>query len=103
MFWVKYFSFAVREGVKNTHCECGDEAIAKELLPVLPTLQNQGTTLPIFECAFYYIFLLPTCMYTATSSLEHSYNKAAINITFVEINYSPLLTYAAPPTLKDYT
>ena len=101
MFWVKYFSFAVKEGVKNTHCECGDEATARELLPVLPTLQNQGTTLPIFEHAFYVPFLLPTCIYTATSCPAHSSNKVAINITFIEINCSAVLTYAAPPILKD--
>ena len=58
MFWVKYFSFAVKEGVKNTHCERGDEATARELLPVLPTLQNWGTTLPNFECAFYCTFFI---------------------------------------------
>ena len=56
MFWVKSFSFAVKEGVKNTHCEHGDEATARELLPVSLTLQNHGTTLPIFECAFYHTF-----------------------------------------------
>lgn len=58
MFWVKYFSFAVKEGVKNTHCECGDEATARELLPVLSTPQNLGTMLPIFECAFYGTFFI---------------------------------------------
>lgn len=58
MFWVKYFSFAVKEGVKNTHCERGDEATARELLPVLPTLQNRETTLPIFERAFYRTFFI---------------------------------------------
>lgn len=64
MFWVKYFSFAEKEGVKNTHCECGDEATARELLSVLPTLQNWGTTLHIFECAFYSTFSITfTCTY----------------------------------------
>lgn len=76
MFWVKYFSFAEKEGVKNTHCERGDEATAKELLSVLPTLQNWGTTLPIFESAFYGAFSITfTCIYIVISCLAHPLNK----------------------------
>lgn len=102
MFWVKYFSFAVKEGVKNTHCECGDEATARELLPVLPTLQNRGTTLPIFECAFYCTLFI-TYLHIYSHFIFSTFsNKEAINITFLEINYSAVVTYTAPPTLKDY-
>lgn len=88
MFWVKYFSFAEKEGVKNTHCERGDEATARELLSVLPTLQNWGTTLPVFECAFYGTFSITfTCTYIVTSCLAHPLNKVTKNITFLETNY----------------
>lgn len=55
-------------------------------------------------CAFYCTFLLPTCAYTATSCLACSSNKVAVNIiiSILEINYSTLLTCAAPSILKDY-
>lgn len=75
MFWVKYFSFAEKEGVKNTHCERGDEATARELLSVLPTLQNWGTTLPNFSVCLlwylpYYLYLYIYSHFMSSTSLE---------------------------------
>jgi len=95
MFWVKYFSFAVKEGVKNTHCECGDEALLGSCYQFHRPCKTreQHCLFPSLPFTTPYLFtFISHSPSIVISSVAHSSSKVAAHITFLETHYSAVVT-----------